>query len=420
MKTESRPFDPIQESNEYNPVHLDEADWLLELFRQTVARGASDLHLRVPNSPVMRVDGEVECQRDLSPLSAEDVDRAFACIATPEQVEAFHREMELDFSIDVPMLARFRVNALRQRGTTSLAFRVVPFSVPTIDGLGLPHVFKTLALKRRGLILVTGSTGTGKSTTLAAMIDYINENCGRNIITIEDPIEYVHPSKRSIIAQRSLGSDTKSFSGALLHALRHDADTIVIGEIRDLDTINTAMMAAETGHLVLGTLHTVDAVRSIDRLVDLCPADERGQLRMRLSQVIEAITAQMLLPRIGGGRVAAFEILVANGATRDIIRENRTSELPRNMECSSKEEGMQTFNQSLMELVKTGMISRQEAIARSNDPVKLKNRLAELPAPPKGADAAAPGPRAEPWYLRDVLSFLPKNAAGAATNSVQT
>ena len=291
----------------------------------------------------------------------------------------------------------------------------MPFSVPTIDGLGLPAVFRTLALKRRGLVLVTGPTGSGKSTTLAAMIDFLNENCGRNVITIEDPVEYVHSAKKSIIAQRNLGSDTKSFSEALLHALRHDADTIVIGEIRDLDTINAAMMAAETGHLVMGTLHTVDAVRSIDRLVDLCPADERKQLRLRLSQVIEAITSQMLLPRIGGGRVAAFEILVANGATRDLIREERTADLPRNMECSSKEEGMQTFNQALTELVKNGIVLREEAMARSNDPIRLRNKLADLPLSPKNNESTLPGVRTDPWYLRDVLSFLPRSTTGPTT-----
>jgi twitching motility protein PilT len=264
-----------------------------------------------------------------------------------------------------------------QRSTISLAFRLVPFSVPTIDELGLPAVFKTLALKRHGLILVTGPTGSGKSTTMAAMIEHLNENCRRNVITIEDPIEYLHINKKCIIAQRNLGDDTRSCTTALKHALRHDADTIVVGEIRDLDTINTAMMAAETGHLVMGTLHTVDAVRSIDRVADMCPVDQRKDLRVRLSQVIEAITSQTLLPRIGGGRVAAFEIMVANTAIRDLIREERTSELPTNMEFSTRDEGMQTLDQGLADLVKRGIVGREDAVARSSNPMRLNNVLLE-------------------------------------------
>ena len=353
------------------------SDWLLDLFHLTVRKKASDLHLRVPNPPSLRIDGEVIPQLDMPALDGEDIEGAFACITTPAQRETFTRELELDFSIDVPGLTRVRVNALMQRSTISLAFRLVPFSVPTIDELGLPAVFKTLALKRHGLILVTGPTGSGKSTTMAAMIEHLNENCRRNVITIEDPIEYLHINKKCIIAQRNLGDDTRSCTTALKHALRHDADTIVVGEIRDLDTINTAMMAAETGHLVMGTLHTVDAVRSIDRVADMCPVDQRKDLRVRLSQVIEAITSQTLLPRIGGGRVAAFEIMVANTAIRDLIREERTSELPTNMEFSTRDEGMQTLDQGLADLVKRGIVGREDAVARSSNPMRLNNVLLE-------------------------------------------
>jgi twitching motility protein PilT len=354
---------------------LEGPQWLLDLFRTVAEKGASDLHLRVPSPPVLRVDGEVVPHSELPCMAPDDVEEAFCHITTTEQRLVFEDELELDFAIDVPGLARFRVNALRQRGTTSLAFRMVPFEIPSIDKLGLPQVFKTLALKRRGLILVTGPTGSGKSTTLAAMVDYLNENCGRNIVTIEDPIEFVHKNKKSLIAQRNLGNDTKSFSAALNHALRHDVDTIVIGEIRDLDTINAAMMAAETGHTVFGTLHTVDAVRSIDRVVDICPADQRRELRVRLSQVLEAILSQALLPRVGGGRVAAFEIMIANGAIRDIIRDERTAELPRNMGLSSKEEGMQTMDQALADLVKKGIVRREDATARTSNLRQLNNLL---------------------------------------------
>jgi twitching motility protein PilT len=346
----------------------------------TVNKGASDLHLRVPSPPALRIDGEVVPQRDLPNLGPDDIYDAFCDITSPRQRQEFEEELELDFSIEVPNVARFRVNALRQRGTISLAFRLVPFEMPSIDGLGLPQVFKAIALRRRGLVLVTGPTGAGKSTTLAAMIDYLNDNCGRNILTIEDPVEYVHHNKRSIIAQRTLGEDTKSFSAALKHCLRHDVDTVVIGEIRDIDTIDSAMVAAETGHMVFGTLHTVDAISSVDRIVDICPPALRGDVRLRLSQILEAVISQALLPRIGGGLVAAFEIMVANGAIRDLIRKERTAELPRNMELSSKEEGMQTMDQALAALVRGGCIPRAEALARSRNPRQLNNLILEAPA----------------------------------------
>jgi len=348
-----------------------ELDWLINLFKRAKEKRASDLHLRVPSPPVLRIDGEVVPQQDLPDLTSADIKDAFSHITTPEQKEAFDRELELDFFVDIPGLSRFRVNALRQRGSISLAFRIVPLEVPSIDGLGLPPILKELAVKRRGLILITGPTGGGKTTTLAAMVNHLNENCQRNIVTIEDPIEYAHRNKKSLIAQRNLGADTKSFSVALKHALRHDVDTIVVGEIRDPDTINAAIMAAETGHTVFGTVHTVDAIRSIDRVVDICPAEQRRQLRFQLSNAIEAILSQMLLPRIGGGQVAAFEIVIANGAVRDIIREERTAELPRHIDLSSRDEGMQTMDQALAELVRNGVVLRREALARSSNPHQL-------------------------------------------------
>jgi twitching motility protein PilT len=383
---------------------LEDSDALLEMFRIAVESGASDLHLRVPNPPVLRIDGSVVPQLDLPALTPRDIEEVFNRIISPEQRVMFDSEKELDFAIDIPGMARFRVNALRQRGTISLAFRKVPFDVPTIDGLSLPQVLKSLALKRRGLILVTGPTGSGKSTTMAAMIDHVNQNCGRNIVTIEDPIEYVHTNKKSIIAQRNLGDDTKSFATALKHALRHDVDTIVIGEVRDLDTINAAITAAETGHAVFGTLHTVDAIRSIDRLVDMYPADLRRQLRLRLSQVIEAIVSQALLPRIAGGRVAAFEIMVANGAIRDLIREERTAELPRNMECSSKEEGMQTMDQALVDLVRNGVVTRDDALARSSNPTRLGSLIADLQ--PAGSGSLPLVDRAASMLVRQATKRL--------------
>lgn len=369
---------------------LEDSDRLLDLFGTVVDRDASDLHLRAAIPPVMRIDGAL-VPLDLPPLSGDEVEGVLNSLCSPEQKSIFDRDKDIDFAIEVPGLMRFRVNALRQQGTVSLAFRAIPFQVPSIDSLGLPQVCKTLALRRRGLILVTGPTGSGKSTTLAAMIEHMNLNCGRNVVTIEDPIEYVHHSKKCIIAQRNLGDDATSFCSAVVHALRHDADVIAIGEIRDLDTMNAAITAAETGHLVLGTLHTIDAVRSVDRIVDLYPADQRAEVRLRLSQVIEAILSQTLLPRIDGGRVPAFEIMVANGAIRDLIREERTAELPRNMELSSKEEGMHTLDQGLADLVARGIVTKEEALARSSNPTRLQTLLFNLQPLSQGApDTVSP------------------------------
>ena len=343
-----------------------------ELFEVMVEKGASDLHLRVPSPPVLRIDGELKTLEDLPPITDKDVEMLLEHIVTPEQMNTFLTELELDFAYSVPGLARFRGNALRQRGTISLSFRFVPYDVPSIDALELPQICRNLILKRKGLILVTGPSGSGKSTTLAAMINHLNENDSRNVITIEDPVEYLHSNKKCLIAQRDLGNDTKSFSTALRHALRHDPDVIVIGEIRDLDTVSTAITAAETGHLVIGTLHTVDAAQSINRLIDIFPHGQQQQIRFQLSEVMEAILSQTLLRRIDGGRIAAFEILVGNSATRNIIREDRILELARNMEISSKEEGMQTMEQAFSELVNRNIITMEEALMKSSNPLKLK------------------------------------------------
>ena len=351
---------------------MSEVDGFHELFELMVEKGASDLHLRVPSSPVLRINGVLTPLEDLPPITAKDVEMLLDHIVTPEQMNTFRTELELDFAYSVPGLARFRGNALIQRGTVSLSFRFVPFDVPSIDDLELPQICKKLILKPRGLILVTGPSGSGKSATLAAMVNHLNENAKQNIITIEDPVEYLHPNKKCLIAQRDLGNDTKSFSTALRHALRHDPDVIVIGEIRDLDTVSTAITAAETGHLVLGTLHTVDAVQSINRLIDIFPYGHQQQIRLQLSQVVEAVLSQTLLRRIGGGRIAAFEIMIGNSAIRNIIREDRILELARNMEVSSKEEGMQTMDQALAKLVNRNIVTMEEALMKSSNPLKLK------------------------------------------------
>lgn len=340
-----------------------------------VEKQASDLHIRVPSPPVLRIDGELVIQKDLPPVTAEDAERVFEQITTPEQKKIFAAEKELDFAYSVSELARFRVSVMRQRGTISLAFRMVPFDILTIDQLGLPQICKELILKPRGLILVTGPTGSGKSTTMAAMIHHLNENSARNVITIEDPIEYLHRNIKCIIAQRDLGDDTKSFDTALVHALRHDPDVIVVGEMRDLETISTAIRAAETGHLVMGTLHTTDAPQTVDRIIDIFPPSQQPQIRLQFSQVIEAVLSQTLLPRATGkGRVAAFEIMIANAAVRNLIREGKTFELHNVMQLSASE-GMQTLDQALADLVKKKIVTLEEAQMKSSHPERLKKML---------------------------------------------
>jgi len=345
-----------------------------ELLKLMVNKGASDLHLTVPSPPVFRIDGELIPQRDLPPLTPKDIELALEQVCGQEQRVVFEREWELDFAYSVPGLARFRVNVLRQRGVMSLAFRFVPFYVPSIDEWGMPEIFKELILRPRGLILVTGPSGSGKSTTLAAMLRHLNENATRNVITIEDPIEFTFRNKKCLIRQRDLGDDTKSFAAAVMHALRHDADVIIIGEMRDLATISAAITAAETGHLVLGTLHTIDAPQSIDRMIDIFPHGQQQQIRIQLSQVIEAVISQALLPRIDGGRVAAFEIMLASHTIRKYIRDEKVFEIPVTMEVSTPE-GMQTLDQALTELARKNVVTFEDALMKSRDPAKLQRFL---------------------------------------------
>ena len=346
-----------------------------ELLRLMVEKDASDLHLRVPSPPVLRIDGVLIPQEDLLPVTPTDVKQAFEHITVASQRKAFDQKLELDLAYSIDGLAGFRVNVLYQRRTMSIAFRRIPATVPTIDELELPQICKSLILRPRGLILVTGPTGSGKSTTLAAMIDYLNENEKRNVITIEDPIEYLHQNKKCIIAQRELGDDTKSFASALLHVLRHDPDVILVGEMRDLESMGAAITAAEAGQLVLTTLHTIDAVQTVDRIIDVFPPDQQRQIRLQLSQIIEAVLSQTLLTRIGGkGRIAAFEILVATPAVRNLIRTSKTFELPGIMQVGAKD-GLQTLNQSLAYLVKNHKVTAKEAMMRSSDPVQLKKLI---------------------------------------------
>ena len=353
---------------------------IIELLNVMVEKSASDLHVRVPSKPVLRVDGELVVLEHLPQITMEDVEAAFEHITTQDQRSRFHLEKELDFAYSVPGLARFRVSVMRQRGTISLAFRLVPFKVFTIDELGLPQICKDLILKPRGLILVTGPTGSGKSTTMAAMLNYLNEHMSRNVITIEDPIEYLHPNIKCLIAQRDLGDDTKAFDIALIHALRHDPDVIIVGELRDFETVQTAMRAAETGHLVMGTLHTTDAPQTVDRIIDIFQPAQQPQIRLQFSQAIVAVLSQTLLPRASSrGRIAAFEIMVGNSAVKNLVREGKTFELHSVMQLSSAE-GMQTLDQALAELVKRKIVTLEEAKMKSSHPERLKKLLDYQPS----------------------------------------
>jgi twitching motility protein PilT len=346
-----------------------------EVLKRLVQAGGSDLHLRVPSRPVFRVDGELKVQADLPEMNAQEMDTILTCLASAEQKVHFHDDMELDFAYGIPGLARFRVNVMRQRGTVAVCFRVVPTEISSIEKLGLPLISKELIMKPRGLILVTGPTGSGKSTTMAAMLDYLNQRAARNVITIENPIEYLHSNKLCLIAQRDLGDDTKSFDIALIHALRHDPDVIVVGEMRDLPTISTAIRAAETGHLVVGTLHTMDAPQTVDRIIDMYPYNQQSQIRLQFSQALVAVLSQALVPHISGkGRVPAFEVMIATTAVRNLIREGKTYELNNIIQLSSGE-GMQTLDQSLVDLVKKRLVSSEEALIRSSHPDRLQKLL---------------------------------------------
>ena len=346
-------------------------EWLGLLVEQ----GGSDLHLRVPSPPVLRVDGELMTLEQYPNLKTGDLELILDEIAKPEQKETFLREKELDFAYAVAGLARFRVSVMRQRGSLSMAFRQVPFQILSMEKLGVPLICKDLIMKPRGMILVCGPTGSGKSTTMAAMVDYLNQSASKNVITIEDPIEYLHSNKKCLIAQRDLGDDTKSFAVALKHALRHDPDVIIVGEMRDLETISTAISAAETGHLVVGTLHTTDAAQTVDRIIDIFPPSQQQQVRLQFSQVLEAVLVQALVPKLNSkGRVPAFEIMTATPAVRNLIREQKTHELTNVIQLSGKD-GMLTLDQSLAELMRKNLVSKEEALLKSSHPEKLQKLL---------------------------------------------
>lgn len=338
-----------------------------DLLKLAVENGASDIHLTVGIPPVFRLDGMLVKLDKLERLLPDDTQRFAYSIMSQVQIDHFEHQGEVDFSYAVLGLCRFRVNIYRQRGTISLALRAVPLNVPTIESLGLPNVLKDIANLKRGLVLVTGPTGSGKSTTLASMINYINETQNAHVLTLEDPIEYLHRHNRSMVNQRELGLDTKSYSDALRAALRQDPDVILIGEMRDLETISTAITAAETGHLVLSTLHTMGAVSTIDRVIDVFPPDQQQQIRIQLSAVLQAVVSQQLIRKSdNSGRVAAMEIMMCNAAIRNHVREGKTYQIMNSIQTNRKE-GMISMDASIAELYKNNVISYEDALTHAVD-----------------------------------------------------
>ena len=333
---------------------------LEHLLRLTVEKKGSDLHLVVGMPPCIRIDGDI-VKQDFPPMSPADVESTLMQILTEKNKRDLKENLELDISYAVPQCARFRGNVIVQRGTLAAVFRAIPFEIPTLDKLGLPADVRRLCSLPRGLILVTGPTGSGKSTTLAAMINHMNINYEYNIVTIEDPIEFLHSHKRSIVRQRELGGDTLSFNNALRTVLRHDPDVIMIGEMRDPESISIALTAAETGHLVLSTLHTQTAPLTIARIIDSFPSEQQNQIRSQLSNTLRAVISQQLLPRLGGGRVSAVEYMVDTPAIRNMIREGKDHQIYSTMQTAQKE-GMQTMDQALLKLLRDQRISRESVM----------------------------------------------------------
>lgn len=339
---------------------------LQELIGRAAAQNASDIHLTVGLPPVFRVDGAlVNDGEDL--LTEETVRAAAKQLATEAQLEELDAVGEVDFAVTFQDTNRMRCNIFRQQGCTAMALRLLPLTVPTAEQLDLPPVVVAQADKPRGLVLITGPTGSGKSSTLAALLNHINQTERRHIITLENPIEYVHQRNKCIINQREVGTDTGSFAAGLRAALRQDPDVILVGEMRDLETISTAITAAETGHLVFGTLHTKGAANTIDRIIDVFPANQQAQVRIQLADVIECAIGQTLLPRIGGGRRAVFEVMVATPAVRSLIRQNKTFQIVSSMQ-TGKKQGMQLLDDALIELVRSGQVTADAAAAAANDP----------------------------------------------------
>ncbi|MCC7492494.1 MAG: type IV pilus twitching motility protein PilT [Fimbriimonadaceae bacterium] len=349
------------------PVSLD------DLLREMASKGGSDLHMKHGQPPIYRVHGKLTRQTQY-PLVTGDIIRAMGFkIMRPETRIRYDENLEVDCSYHLHGVARYRVNLFTQRQQTGLVMRQIPEKIPTCDEIGLPPVLKDVAMFPRGLVLVTGPTGSGKSTTLAAMIRHVNETRRRHIVTIEDPVEFMHEDIRCTIEQRELGIDTHSVSDALRHVLRQNPDIVLVGELRDLETIGLAITVAETGHLVFGTLHTTDASQTVDRIIDVFPTAQQSQVRMQLSITLASVVSQALLPKRGGGRIAAFEVLVVESATRALIREAKTFQIPTMIQAGA-ERGMISLDQSLLRLVADGQVTYQDAALKSSDAKSFQER----------------------------------------------
>src|SRR5437773_3712637 len=369
-----------------------------ELLEDMVSRNASDLHVTVGTPPVVRVRGEVQRLEEFAPLSAEDSQQILYRILSSEQQKLFELNRQLDFSHSMPGLARFRVNVYFQRESIGAAFRLIPAELKTLEELGIPSSLHQLAEKPRGIVLVTGPTGSGKSTTLAALIDEINRNRSEHILTIEDPIEFLHRHKRCIVNQREIGPDATSFAEALRAALRQDPDVILVGEMRDLETIATALTAAETGHLVFGTLHTQSAPSTIDRIIDVFAAEQQEQIRIQIASSLQGVVTQALLPTADGmGRVPALEILLPDDAVRNLIRQGKVEQIYSVMQTNTGR-GMQTMEQSLGDLIMRRVVDLEVGVSRSSRPSQLIGLLERsgFPVDPAPDLSAAPTAQEQP------------------------
>jgi twitching motility protein PilT len=359
------------------PVQID------TLLKGMVQFDASDLHLKVGSPPGYRIVGEIKPLQNMEKLRAPETLELAKQVLTEAQFAEFEARGDYDCAHSIPGVARFRLNVMKQRGSVSLVFRKIPVEVPNIDSLGLPAICRDLALRPRGLVLVTGPTGSGKSTSLAAMIDYRNAKERGHILTMEDPVEFVHCDKLSFVNQREVGSDTESFGSGLKRALRQDPDVILVGEMRDLETISLGITAAETGHLVFGTLHTTGATQTVDRIVDVFPSDQQQQIRVQLAETLQGVISQVLVPKVGGGRVAAHEVMLGTDAIRACIRDGKTTQMQNVLQTSSKV-GMQLLDNTLISLVKAGTIRVEDAIAKADSPDVVRRSCGAAGAMPAG------------------------------------